>query len=253
MVFIYILKLQQNKFYIGKTNNPNFRLKDHNNGNGSTWTKKYNPIKLVELIPNCDDFDEDKYTLKYMDLVGIDNVRGGSFCRIKLSDENKNTIKNMLNGTTDKCYKCGEDGHFASKCPKKQSNSKFNMIIKNNNKIIKDSIKLLRESDDIFDEYSDYEDTDDSEEDFTFNYEVFGCQYCGKEFETQKGATFHENVHCKYKNNSYDDESDSCEEDNYTYSYKPKKTNSSKCYRCGRSGHFAGDCFAKKHVKGFWL
>lgn len=154
MVFIYILKLQQNKFYIGKTNKPNFRLRDHNDGNGSTWTKKYNPIKLVELIPNCDDFDEDKYTLKYMDLVGIDNVRGGSFCRIKLSDENKNTIEKMLDGTTDKCYKCGEDGHFASKCPKKQSNSKFNMIIKNNNKIIKHSIKLLRESD----EYSDYED-----------------------------------------------------------------------------------------------
>jgi len=33
-------------------------------------------------------------------------------------------------------------------------------------------------------------------------YQMFGCQFCGKEFETQKGAKFHENVYCKkkYKN-----------------------------------------------------
>ena len=109
MVFIYVLKLEENKFYIGKTNNPSFRLQDHTNGNGSTWTTKYNPIKLMELVPNCDAFDEDKYTLKYMELVGIDNVRGGSFCQINLSDENKSTIQKMLSGTTDKCYNWGKE------------------------------------------------------------------------------------------------------------------------------------------------
>ena len=43
MVYIYILKLQSNKYYIGKTNNPNFRLEEHGSGKGSTWTKKYKP------------------------------------------------------------------------------------------------------------------------------------------------------------------------------------------------------------------
>ncbi len=29
MVFIYILQLEQGKYYIGKTNNPTFRLENH--------------------------------------------------------------------------------------------------------------------------------------------------------------------------------------------------------------------------------
>lgn len=37
-------------------------------------------------------------------------------------------------------------------------------------------------------------------------------------------------------------------------SYKSSKTSSgSKCYRCGRSGHFSSNCYASKHVKGYYL
>ena len=73
MVFIYVLELENNKYYIGKTDNPQFRLESHFNSNGAAWTKKYKPINIIELIPNCDDYDEDKYTLKYMEKYGIDN------------------------------------------------------------------------------------------------------------------------------------------------------------------------------------
>ena len=76
MVTIYILQLQDNKYYIGKTTQPEIRLESHFNSNGSSWTKKYKPIKVIDLIHDCDDFDEDKYTLKYMQKYGINNVRG---------------------------------------------------------------------------------------------------------------------------------------------------------------------------------
>ena len=62
MIFIYILELENKKYYVGKTTNPNFRIESHFNSNGSYWTKKYKPIRLYQLIPNCDDYDEDKYT-----------------------------------------------------------------------------------------------------------------------------------------------------------------------------------------------
>lgn len=35
MVFIYVLQLEQGKYYVGKTNNPNFRLTSHFQSNGS--------------------------------------------------------------------------------------------------------------------------------------------------------------------------------------------------------------------------
>jgi hypothetical protein len=69
---IYILKLENNKYYIGRTNNPKFRIENHFNNKGSYWTKKYKPINVIEVINNCDEYDEDKYTIKYMNLYGID-------------------------------------------------------------------------------------------------------------------------------------------------------------------------------------
>lgn len=116
MVFIYVLKLNYNKYYVGKTNKLNFRLEDHFNNNGSYWTQKYRPIAVIEIIPNCDDYDEDKFTRKYMDKFGINNVRGGSFTSFKLSTSTTNTLKQMSCGTNGKCYNCGKRGHFAKDC-----------------------------------------------------------------------------------------------------------------------------------------
>jgi len=125
-MFIYILELEQNKYYIGKTTNIAFRLKDHFESNGAAWTKKYKPIRLESIIADCDDFDEDKFTLKYMEKYGINNVRGGSFCEIKLSDANITTLNQIMNSVTDKCYICGDKEHFANEC--KKENDKCNCI-----------------------------------------------------------------------------------------------------------------------------
>ena len=119
MVFIYTLKLIQGKYYVGKTNNPSFRLDNHFNSNGSAWTIKYKPIELLELIPNCDDYDEDKYTRKYMDKYGIENVRGGSFVSIELDKSTIQHLTQMSNGSNDKCFVCSKSGHFAKDCKEK--------------------------------------------------------------------------------------------------------------------------------------
>lgn len=70
---IYVLQLENNKYYIGKTKNLNFRMDQHFDSNGSTWTQINKPLKLLEINHNCDDFDEDKYTLKMMNQYGIKN------------------------------------------------------------------------------------------------------------------------------------------------------------------------------------
>ncbi len=196
MVYIYILKLITNKYYIGKTTNPNFRIDSHFNSNGSSWTRKYKPIEVIKIIPNSDDYDEDKYTLKYMEEFGINNVRGGSFCEIKLSTENILTIKKMITSSSDLCFICGEPGHFASDC-KKDENKFFDKLEKhyNNNDLC---YRCNRIGHYAFECYATTTANGNK-------IGVFKCESCGREFDSLKGAKYHENFYCtkNTKKNNY--------------------------------------------------
>lgn len=119
MSSIYVLQLENGKFYVGRSNNVSIRIDNHfidDNSKKSAWTIKYKPIRIVETIHNCDVFDEDKYVLKYMNKYGIDNVRGGTFSQVVLSDTSVETINKMLRGANDQCFNCGSEGHFTSQC-----------------------------------------------------------------------------------------------------------------------------------------
>ena len=85
---IYILKLNDNKYYIGKTNRTvNNRYQEHLDGTGSYWTKKYKPLSVIKQIENSSPYDEDRYVKEYMAIYGIDNVRGGSYNQDELTCE----------------------------------------------------------------------------------------------------------------------------------------------------------------------
>jgi cellular nucleic acid-binding protein len=116
MTNIYILKLQHGKYYVGKTDNIEKRIRQHINGTACSWTKKYKPIKVEQIISNASDFDEDKYTKEYMDKFGIDNVRGGSYVTEELDEGDKYTIQREIWGAKNLCKQCGRSGHFIKSC-----------------------------------------------------------------------------------------------------------------------------------------
>jgi hypothetical protein len=281
MVFIYILNLAQNKFYVGKTDKPKFRLDSHFKNGGCAWTKKYKPIQILGLFPDCDDFDEDKYTLKYMSKYGVDNVRGGSFCQTTLSRENINTIERMIASSNDCCHFCGEKGHFIGRCSNKKEKQKYSKQNKHFLQLSKD----YESADEV--EWDD--GSDDDVEELSWS-----CSYCNKSFDTKKGVQFHENVHCKTRKQMKNDVLSSADEELVTGVYevegedlywdgeewyeestnyaghrdgtfgnqhgdwRPKKKNKKSsrkgdCHKCGRKGHYASKCYAKKHINGYYL
>lgn len=99
-MFVYVLKLNNNKYYIGQTNNTNFKLTDIEL---NEWTKLYAPINIIKLKSH---HNEDKYVIKYMEKYGLNNVRGGQFNDVKLTDTQIETIKNIINKEIYLCSTC---------------------------------------------------------------------------------------------------------------------------------------------------
>ena len=144
---IYVLKLSENKWYIGKTlRNVDERFKEHIEGKGSSWTTKYKPIKIEKIYKDCDYQVENHITHEYMEEYGIENVRGGSYTNVELYPEQINylelitnpehwfegelhcyysdEIKKLYNDYREMekdeknnlCYKCFSKNHFAKDC-----------------------------------------------------------------------------------------------------------------------------------------
>lgn len=125
--YIYILELVDNKYYIGKSKIPDIRLNKHFKNAGSCWTRKHPPISVLEVFEETDSLDEDFCTIRYMKKYGIDNVRGGSFCRLILAEEEKTVLLRLFRSAKDVCFLCGSDKHFVRHCKLNKKYKKDNV------------------------------------------------------------------------------------------------------------------------------
>lgn len=215
MPSVYVLQCEQGKYYIGRTDQsvPQ-RFKQHLHGRGSAWTRKYKPLYVVEKKKNASKWDEDAYVKRWMESKGIDNVRGGSYCQMKLDDVSMEALRREIRGAMDKCQKCGQKGHFARYCTTQRAES-----------TIKHCVRCNRKGHTEAQCYATTYVENDEEGDG-----VWRCSYCDREFATKKGASYHERFHCRRKG---------------------KK--SSKCKRCGRNNHYTSNCYAETYANGEYI
>jgi len=110
---------------------------------GAKWTRKYPPVKPIRPImtdlgktkatpKNKPNSDEDKLTLEEMKKHGIQNVRGGSWCMVKMRKKTVRELEDLIGkakpkapakkkaakkgGKTYRCGRCGRQGHNRTNC-----------------------------------------------------------------------------------------------------------------------------------------
>ena len=137
---LYVLKLRGGKWYVGYTDRSSMdRILEHIEKKGAKWTKAYPPLKKGYLhnftTPGKTREDEDKRTLYLMKQHGIENVRGGSWCMVKMRKKTvrelealisnpkssaKKTVKKKVQKSKPKkgqvCGRCGRDSHNRDRC-----------------------------------------------------------------------------------------------------------------------------------------
>ena len=116
MTTIYVLKLKNGNYYVGKTDNPKRRFEEHINGVGCAWTRKYSPVALEKTYKSESPLDEDTEVKKLMLKYGIGAVRGGSYNQVILDEEQTRALKKEFWSAKNVCLNCGRDSHWAKDC-----------------------------------------------------------------------------------------------------------------------------------------
>lgn len=133
---IYILLLEEEKFYVGYSARPiGDRFLEHFNHKGSQWTSLYRPIEVLE-VRSGGKREENEVTLELMEIYGWWNVRGGNWCQVEMSscpsallERRRIHIPEPLNRqisyysgsinrqkSSSNCYRCGRSSHYSNNC-----------------------------------------------------------------------------------------------------------------------------------------
>jgi len=123
MVNIYVLKLKGGKYYVGKTNHTIQRFNQHQTGGGAKWTKKYPMVDLFAFHYGMKDSDENKITIQMMRKYGVKNVRGGSWTKVDMTQNEIDKLESKINKRrtvkrrkSKSCSRCGRSSHTVSSC-----------------------------------------------------------------------------------------------------------------------------------------
>lgn len=134
MVNIYVLELQGNKYYVGKTNHTFQRFNQHKSGSGAKWTQKHKVKDLFAFHKDMKETDENKITIQMMKKYGVRNVRGGSWTKVNMTEAEIKRLEKRISARSKRrskssstkkttrpkkkisCTRCGRTSHTVEKC-----------------------------------------------------------------------------------------------------------------------------------------
>ena len=88
---VYVLKCEDDCWYVGVSSNLNARLAQHFEGTGSVWTRLHRPIELIEVYIGGES-KETEIVEKYIEKYTINKVSGGKYVNRKYRGQNTITI-----------------------------------------------------------------------------------------------------------------------------------------------------------------
>ena len=83
--YVYVLRLENDNWYVGITANLANRLKAHNRGSATAWTTLHRVIQEIHTCPG-DRGIENLFTVFLAKHFGVDHVRGGDWAQPELSE-----------------------------------------------------------------------------------------------------------------------------------------------------------------------
>lgn len=121
--YLYALRLDNGKYYIGMTTNVKNRIEQHIEGKGAGFTKRHHPTHLVTCFPlgRSTPFEakhaEKVLTIEYMLKFGPENVRGGKWLQENNSKYSMQELHAMLEKYKKKAIKWREIADYGGFVP----------------------------------------------------------------------------------------------------------------------------------------
>ena len=90
VMLTYVLVLEDNKYYVGKSSSLNIRIGSHWTGCGARWTRLHKPV-CIKCVHVGDK--EKELTLAMMREHGWENVRGHAWCKVDMNNPPKELMQ----------------------------------------------------------------------------------------------------------------------------------------------------------------
>lgn len=126
-MWIYVLKLRDDCWYVGSSKHPEKRYKQHVEGKGAQWTRLHPPLSLQIVSGSSNHkFEELTQTLCCMQKYGIEKVRGDIFVQTVLPPHQLQVLHELLYANQNACFRCGSTSHWIQDCPQQQQQQPTN-------------------------------------------------------------------------------------------------------------------------------